>query len=110
MINCNNGNSRKRHVAQSSVPVLIDNKRKHMEQQLSAAQRDKFMMEEVREEREFRREFSQCMQESNSLFADSLKVLSSSMAALASSMQKSMDLMSQSYSTQQQYQETERRK
>ena len=80
-----------------------------MERQLSAAKGDKFMMEEVRKEREFRRQFSQCMQESNILFADLLNVLSFSMAALASSMKKSMDLMFQLYSTQQ-HKETERRK
>ena len=61
-------------------------------------------MEEMREEREFRKELSKSIQESNILFACSLKTLTSSMADLASSMQKSIELTSQSYSSQQQHQ------
>ena len=97
--------SRKRPVPQSMAPVLIDNKRKHMERQLSAGQRDKLLMEEGKEEREFRKELSKSIQESNTLFADSLKAMSSSMVALASSMQKSIDFMAQSMAfSQQQHQ------
>ena len=70
-----------KRLASNPVPVLIDNKRKHMERQLSAAQRDKLLMQECKEEKEFRKE-------SNNIFAESMKAMSTSMMALASSMQK----------------------
>eukprot|EP00112_Aurelia_sp_Birch-Aquarium-sp1_P002610 Seg129.7 transcript_id=Seg129.7/GoldUCD/mRNA.D3Y31 product="hypothetical protein" protein_id=Seg129.7/GoldUCD/D3Y31 len=97
--------ARKRPVPHSMAPVLIDNKRKHMERQLSAGQRDKLLMEEGKEERKFRKELSKSIQESNALFADSLKAMSSSMVALASSMQKSVDFMAQSMAFSQQQQQ-----
>ena len=73
------------------VPVLIDNKRKHMERQLSAAQRDKILLQESKDEKEFRGELSKSLKESNALFAESMKAMSGSMAALASAMQKSFE-------------------
>ena len=35
-----------KRLASNPVPMFIDNKRKHMERQLSAAQRDKLLMQE----------------------------------------------------------------
>ena len=82
-------NNRKR--ASNMVPALIDNKRKHMERQLSAAQRDKILLQESKDEREFRKELTKSLKESSAMFAESMKAMSSSMAALASSIQKSFD-------------------
>ena len=42
----------------SSVPRLIDNKRKHLERQLSAAERDKLLINEAKKEPMFQKEIS----------------------------------------------------
>jgi hypothetical protein len=77
--------------ASNPVPHLIDNKRKHMEWQLSAAQRDKLLMQESKEEKEFRKDLSNSLKESNNIFAESMKAMSTSMMAFASSLQKSFE-------------------
>ncbi len=87
-----NVSKRKHPSCQSQVPSLIDDKRKKMERQLSAAQRDKLFFEEGKEEKEFRHEMAKAFKESNSIFAESIKAISSSMTALASSMQRSVDM------------------
>ena len=87
-----NASKRKRTSCQSQVPSLIDDKRKKMERQLSAAQRDKLFLQEGKEEKEFRREMAEAFKESNSIFAESIKAISASMTALASSMQRSVDM------------------
>ena len=65
-----------------------------MERQLSAAQRDKVLMQDSKEEKEFRNNLVKAMQESNALFAESMKAMRSSMVALAQSLQKSTEMMS----------------
>ena len=82
--------SRKRGNA-NQIPKLIDDKRKKMERQLSAVQRDKLFLQDEKEEKEFRRELCKSIKESNSVFAESLKAMSSSMTVLASSLQRSVE-------------------
>ena len=77
----NEATTRKRP-ASNPVPMLIDNKRKHMERQLSAAQRDKLLMQESKEEKEFRKDLSSSLKESNNIFAESMKAMSASMTCL----------------------------
>ncbi len=84
----------KRKETEGAVPSLIDNKRKNMERQLSAGQRDKILMQDSKEEKEFRNNLAKAMQESNALFAESIKAMSSSMVVLAQSLQKSTEMMS----------------
>ena len=71
----------------NQIPKLIDEKRKKMERQLSAAQRDKLFLQDEKEEKEFRREMCKSIKESNSVFAELLKAMSPSMTVLASSLQ-----------------------
>lgn len=66
------GSNRKRTF--NMVPALNDNKREHMERQLSLAQRDKILLQESKDEKEFRSELSTSLKESNALFAKSMKV------------------------------------
>ena len=86
------GGTINRKRALNTVPALIDNKRKHMERQLSAGQRDKILLQESKDEKEFCSELSKSLKESNPLFAESIRAMSGSMAALASSIQKSFEL------------------
>ena len=51
----------------NQIPKLIDNKRKKMERQLSAAQCDKLFLRDEKEEKEFRRELCKSIKESNSV-------------------------------------------
>ena len=76
----------------NQIPKLIDNKRKKMEWQLSAAQCDKLFLRDEKEEKEFRRELCKSIKESDSVFAESLKAMTSSMIVLASSLQQSVEL------------------
>ncbi len=62
-----------------------------MERQLSAAQRDKLLMQESKEEKQFRRDLSNSLKESNNIFAESMKAMNTSMMAFASSLQKSFE-------------------
>ena len=48
----------------SIVPRLIDNKRKHLERNLSAAQRDQLFMKEMKNDAEFRKDLLQIVRES----------------------------------------------
>ena len=52
-------NTRKRKVGGSIVPRLIDNKRKHLERNLSAAQRDQLFMDEMKKDANFRKDLLQ---------------------------------------------------
>lgn len=74
--NSNEATTRKR-LASNPVPILIDIKRKHMKRQLSGAQRDKLLMQESKEEKEFRKGLSNSLKESNNIFAESMKAISS---------------------------------
>ena len=52
--------SRKRKVV-NPTPKLIDNKRKHMERQLSSAQRDQLLMNEAKEDSKFKRDMAEAI-------------------------------------------------
>ena len=67
-------NTGKRKVGCSIVPRLIDNKRKHAERNLSAAQRDQLFMKEMKNDAEFRKDLLQIVRVSNDCFSNSVKV------------------------------------
>ena len=52
------------------VPQLIDNKRKHLERNLSAAQRDQLLIKEAKEDSKFKRYLANVMRESSNKFAE----------------------------------------
>ena len=72
----NTASRKRRSNAPNSVLALIDNKRKHIERQLSAAQRDKMFIQESKDEKDFRRQLSQSVKESNVLFANCINAMS----------------------------------
>ena len=72
-------NTRKRKVGGSIVPRLIDNKRKHLERNLLAAQGDQLLMKEMKNDAEFRKDLFQIMRKSNDCFSNSVKEISESM-------------------------------
>lgn len=58
-----------------SISALVDNKRKHLERGLSAAQLDKILIDKSKEDAMFRREMAVAMKESTKKFSSSVKRL-----------------------------------
>ena len=69
-------NTGKCKVGGSIIPRLIDNKRKHLERNLSAAQRDQIFMKEMKNDAEFRKDLLQTVRKSNDCFSNSVKEIS----------------------------------
>ena len=78
-------------------PHLIDNKRKHLEKNLSAAQRDKMLLQEAKEDAQFRKELAQAMHESSVSFSESIKDISKAMTDLGAGMCRSIEMLSRAF-------------
>ena len=61
---------------------LVDEKRKHLERRLSAAQRDALLLNEAKEDRAERKEFREMLKASNESFITALNNMSESMRAI----------------------------
>ena len=79
----NGSNKGKRKVATPAIPNLIDAKRKHMEKTLSAAQRDKILMNDAKEDMNTRKQLIEVMKEGNRDFASAISKVSDSMSEVA---------------------------
>ena len=66
----------------NSVPRLIDNKCKHQECQLSAAERDKLLTNEAKEEAMFQKEMIEAIKESNFTFMRATETFGTFMTAV----------------------------
>jgi len=75
------------------VPMLIDEKRKHLEKSLSSKQRDQLLLREAREDAIFRKELCDSIRQSNDQFADAMKAMSNSFVQVAECMKYSMDTL-----------------
>ena len=58
----------KRKKAENPVPKLIDNKRKHLERQLNASQRDQILINESKEDSEYKKNIAEAIRQSNETF------------------------------------------
>ena len=90
---------RKAPCAADVVPHLIDNKRKFLEKKLSAAQRDKLLMEEAKQEMESRIAIADAMREASAKFNEAIDSISSSMNAMTSTIGKSIEILSHAMSS-----------
>lgn len=90
-----NGQKRKMSKTSDRVPKLIDNKRKHLQRQLSAAQRDKLLLQESKEDSQFKRDVVDAMKQSDKTFADAMTQMSQSIAQVGQCMAQSMQIMGQ---------------
>ena len=79
----------------SEVPKLVDNKRKHLERNLSVAQRDRMLFNEAKEDAQFRKDLVEAMRESNIAFNASIENIGNSILQLSQSMSRSMEMFSQ---------------
>ena len=62
---------RKRKYATNPAPRLIDKKRKHVERRLSAAQGDQLLLNESKEDAQFKRDMAEAIRQSNETFCNS---------------------------------------
>ena len=86
--------NRKRPGTSSPVVQFIDNKRKHMGRQLSAAKRDQILIDEAREDNKSRKELADALLQSNQVFAQSMLAVSSSTMPMAQTLTRSSELLS----------------
>ena len=80
--------------ATNQIPILIDNKRKHLEQNQSAAQRDHLMMNEAKEKRELRKDLGNAIRDSSSSYNEGIQSISGCITEFAESITKSMEMLS----------------
>lgn len=64
------------------MPKLIDSKKKHLEKELSAAQRDELLIKEATEDGLFWKELAEAMRESTESFSQSIESVSKAMTNL----------------------------
>ncbi len=72
------GRTPKRAIA-DQVPRLVDEKGKHLEGSLSAAQRDSLLMKEAKHDAHFKNDSCEAMRESTAALVSSLKEIGTSM-------------------------------
>ena len=80
-------NKRKKRKGANGVPKLIGNKKKNMERELSASQRDQLLLNESKEDVQFKKDLATVMQKSNEIFEKSISQFSNAIPSVAQSMQ-----------------------
>ena len=80
-------NKRKKRKGANCVPKLIGNKKKNMERELSASQRDQLLLNESKEDVQFKKDLATVMQKSNEIFEKSISQFSNAIPSVAQSMQ-----------------------
>lgn len=93
---------RKKAEAVSNVPKLIDNKRKHLEKRLTAAQRDQKLLEAAKEDVCLRKEMMDCFKESTATTAKAMEQMSQTMKGLSEGIVQGMALLANALATPQQ--------
>ena len=96
------GRKRKAPANENSVPKLVDNKRKHLEKNLSSSQRDQLLINEAKEDKILRRNLCETMKQSNENFSKAIENMSRSMMQIATGISHSMEMMVHALSLQQQ--------
>ena len=85
----------KRKSVENPIPKLIDNKRKHLERQLSASQRDQILINESKEEAQFKKDIAEAIRQSNQTLGQCMQQMSMSILQVAQGLTRSVELMSQ---------------
>ena len=70
----NGGQAQKRKSLENAVPRLVDNKRKHLVKNISATERDRILINEVKNDKEACNNFTAAIKESNQCFFKSCGV------------------------------------
>ena len=73
---------------------MIGNKRKHLERNLSASQRDQLLIKEAKEDSQFKKELAEVMRDSSAKFSESVKVIGQSITDLGAGTSRSIEMLS----------------
>ena len=84
---------------------LIDNKRKHMERTLSAAQRDQLILKESKEEMNFKKEMTEIMKESSKNTVNAISGMTTAIENIGSGLSRSIEMLAAVFAHQQQQQQ-----
>ena len=79
-----------------NVSRLIDNKRKHLQKKLSAAQKEQILINEVKEDVQFKKDLATAIEEWSRSFPESMKVIGQSLTDIGAATSRSIEVMSQS--------------
>ena len=74
-------------------PKLVDNKCKHLEKNLSVAERDKILINEAKQEKEARQNFTAVLRQSNQCFMKTMECMSKSMQEVGSGISRSIEML-----------------
>ena len=96
--------SAKHKSEENQVLKLIDNKQKHLEKTLSAAQRGQLLLQEAKDDTQFLKTSTETLRESNRVFAEPLHGISESMTDLGNNFCRSMQMLTQAMIMQSQTQ------
>ena len=87
-----------------NIAKFVDDKRKHLQRNLSAAQRDKILLDEAKEDAQFRKDMAEAIRESTESFSKGVKEMSSAMLEVGGSMAQSIQMLTNALLQQQQIQ------
>ena len=93
-----------------NIAKFVDDKRKHLHRNLSAAQRDKILLDEAKEDAQFRKDMTEAtcrestVRESTESFSKGVKEMSSAMLEVGGSMSQSIQMLTNALLQQQQIQ------
>lgn len=90
--------------AEDACVKLIDNKRKHMERNLSAAQRDQILLKESRDEMNFKKEMTEVMKESSRNTSNAITQMTTAIENIGTGLARSIEMLATVFSHQQQQQ------
>ena len=71
----------------------MDNKRKHLEKNLSTAERDKILINETKEDKDARNNFTAAMKKSNECFLKVMKCMSNSVSEVGAGISRSFEVL-----------------
>ena len=73
------------------VPILVDNKRKHLEKNLSAAERDRILINEAKDDKEARINVTVAMKDSNECFLKAMECMTKSLSEVGAGISRSLE-------------------
>ena len=85
--------AQKRKSVKNVVPILVDNKRKHLEKNLSAAERDRILINEAKDDKEARINFTAAMKDSNECFLKAMECMTKSVSEVGAGISRSLEIL-----------------
>lgn len=98
--------SKKKKMATSPVPRLVDNKRKQMEKSLSQSKRDQILMNSLKEDMVMKREMVESFEKSNKSLESTMKRMTDSLTVMAEGISEGMKMIAMAMTAPQQPQQS----